>query len=303
MKPFCVAVDWGTTSFRAWVVGEDGSIFAERRSEEGFVRSGEIGFAHILETHLQALDVSDDLPIIICGMAGATDGWQDAGYLDTPADLEQIANRALQISNDRDVRILCGVAQRDADWPDVMRGEETQLMGLIGTVRGCGLACLPGTHSKWVAFDRFSVQKFATFMSGDMFSVLAEHSILSLTMTESREIDPGDEVFLSSVERAIDAPAQVSNQLFTARASVLLGYGEVADSAAKLSGAMIGLEIAGALSRFGHFSRVDLVVSSHLGALYASALRRCDIEVAVHDGEELVRAGLLDAARKIWSSS
>lgn len=308
MNPFCVGVDWGTSSFRLWVMASDGTTLSERRSDEGLIHSGKVGFENVLETHLSALGVASDLPVIICGMAGSASGWREAGYVDTPADLGEIVRCAVSVGGKRDVRILGGIAQRDADFPDVMRGEETQLLGLVsGLVGGgveTGLVCLPGTHSKWVDFGNNRVRQFATFMSGEIFAILAQHSILSLTMAtadaDDQQVAADDPVFLSAVEQAIETPAQVSNQLFAARASALLGFGAASQNTAKLSGALIGLEIAGAQSRFGAFDNVHLVGSGNLGALYAHALASRDIAIHQHDAELMVRAGLLAAARGLW---
>ncbi len=123
MMPFCAAVDWGTSSFRIWLLSADGNILDERRSDEGMSRAREIGFDAILESHLAALGADPDLPVIVCGMAGARQGWREAGYLDTPADLARIIGNALVIDGyKRDVRILPGIAQRDPSAPDVMVG-------------------------------------------------------------------------------------------------------------------------------------------------------------------------------------
>lgn len=305
MIPFCVGVDWGTSSFRLWVLAADGIILGERRSDEGLLHSSKAGFEKVLETHLSDLGVADELPVIICGMAGSASGWREAGYCDTPVDLSEIAQTAVRVETQRDVRILGGIAQRDEMYPDVMRGEETQLLGLVGAGHDSGMVCMPGTHSKWVDFGNNRVRQFATFMSGEIFAILKQHSILSLTMAADGagdgEVLADDAVFLSAVEQAIEAPAQVSNQLFRARSSVLLGFGDASQNEAKLSGAMIGLEIAGAQSRFGEFADVHLVGTGKLGALYAGALEARGISVQTHDAEKLVRSGLLEAGLALWS--
>ena len=127
------AVDWGTSSFRLWLVDGAGRALAERRSDEGMMAAARSGFAAVLHAHLAALSAPPDLPVIICGMAGARQGWVEAGYVDTPAPLAAIPAGAVIVpEKSRDVRILPGIAQRDRDAPDVMRGEETQLLGALG---------------------------------------------------------------------------------------------------------------------------------------------------------------------------
>jgi 2-dehydro-3-deoxygalactonokinase len=168
MTPFCAAIDWGTSSFRMWLLSETGAVLAERRSDEGMTRAASIGFDIVLERHLAEFGAAENLPVIICGMAGARQGWREAGYLDAPANIADIIRDALVIDGyPRDVRILPGIAQREANAPDVMRGEETQLLGLVADGIGSGLVCMPGTHSKWVMLGGGKVEGFSTYMTGD----------------------------------------------------------------------------------------------------------------------------------------
>src|SRR4249920_2331486 len=132
-SPAYIAVDWGTSSFRLWLIGEDDSILGERRSGEGMTSAAQTGFAQVLQSHLDALAAPENLPVIVCGMAGARQGWVEAGYIDTPAHLATVLERAVSVPGaTRDIRILPGIAQRNPDAPDVMRGEETQLLGALG---------------------------------------------------------------------------------------------------------------------------------------------------------------------------
>src|SRR6266567_6463888 len=110
-----VAVDWGTSSFRLWLVDRAGHVLGARRSQEGMMAAGKLGFATVLQSHLDAVGAANDLPVIICGMAGARQGWVEAGYIDTPAHLASILERAVPVTGQsRDIRILPGIAQRDA---------------------------------------------------------------------------------------------------------------------------------------------------------------------------------------------
>ena len=151
-EPAYVAVDWGTSSFRLWLIDRAGEVLAERRSDEGMLAAAKAGFPAVLQSHLVAIEAPDHLPVLVCGMAGARQGWVEAGYVDTPARLSAILKQAARVSGEaRDIRILPGIAQRDAKAPDVMRGEETQLLGALGLdAAGEALVCMPGTHSKWV---------------------------------------------------------------------------------------------------------------------------------------------------------
>jgi 2-dehydro-3-deoxygalactonokinase len=301
MTPFCAAVDWGTSSFRLWLLAEDGTVLAERRSAEGMTSAAGTGFDTVLESHLGALGVDAVLPAVICGMAGARQGWREAGYLDTPADLASSERDALVLeAYPRDVRILPGIAQRDPASPDVMRGEETQLAGLVAAGVTSGLVCMPGTHSKWVKLQDGKVVSFATYMTGELFGVLAQHSILKNAVGEAQAA-PSDPSFLNAVKASLAAPHAFANGLFAVRASQLLGFAPVSEGAARLSGLAIGLELSGALARYGRVERVVLVGEGRLGESYKAALEAIGIAVDHRNADEAVRRGLLGAARIFWA--
>jgi 2-dehydro-3-deoxygalactonokinase len=303
MTPFCAAVDWGTSSFRIWLLSADGHILDERRSDEGMSRAREIGFDAVLESHLAALGAEAALPVIICGMAGARQGWREAGYIDTPADLARIIGNALVIDGyKRDVRILPGIAQRDPDAPDVMRGEETQLLGLASDDIRSGLVCMPGTHSKWVTLEGGKVARFSTYMTGELFTVVSAHSILRMAIEGNSEVAPGDPAFLAAVKTAYAAPETISKLLFSIRSSQLLGFSPQSEGVARLSGLLIGLEFAGAIGRTAPPRDVVLVGSGRLGALYRSALMGMGLPVRYCEADEAVRRGLMSAARAFWSA-
>ena len=298
MSPFCAAVDWGTSSFRLWLLHRDGSILAERRTADGMMAARETGFAEVLEHRLAEVGAAPDLPVVVCGMAGAKHGWIEAPYLDTPANLAELATQAVTPAHPgRDVRILPGIAQRDAAFPDVMRGEETQLLGLAAEGTRSGLACLPGTHSKWAVLREGRVDSFSTFMTGEMFAALSGHTILRLS-TEG-EASPDDPTFLAAVREAATSPAAIANQLFAIRAGALLGF--PARGAAGLSGALIGLELVGVAIRHSDArDEVVLVSAGRLGDLYRSALADLGFTVRTADADALVRRGLLSAALALW---
>lgn len=298
MNPFCAAVDWGTSSFRLWLLARDGTALAGRHGADGMMAAIEAGFAVVLDRHLAELGAAD-LPVVICGMAGAKQGWKEAPYLDTPAELAALAGASVRVEGTRrEVRILPGIAQRDAARPDVMRGEETQLSGLAAEGVASGLVCLPGTHSKWARLQDGRVQAFSTFMTGEMFAALSGHTILRLAIGGSDHVPAGDPAFLAAVREAAAAPAAVANQLFAIRAAPLLGF--AARGAAALSGALIGLELAGARSRHGTEREVALVSSGALGELYRAALGELGFAVRAFDSEAAARKGLWNAALAIW---
>lgn len=304
-RPAYVAVDWGTSSFRLWLIAEDGSTLGERRSGEGMTTAAQTGFAQVLQSHLTALAAPDDIPVIVCGMAGARQGWVEAGYIDTPASLSAILTGAVSVpGQSRDVRILPGLAQRDRQAPDVMRGEETQLLGAIpAESKGEQIVCMPGTHSKWVRVVNGQVTGFSTFMTGELFDVITKHSILSHAVAGAADQATDTATFEAAIKAAFAKPALVTNLLFTARAGQLLHGLTAAGAQALISGTLIGAEIAGALSSAGQGAAITLVASGRLQALYEDAFRTLSLPYATVDADAAVRRGLSAAARAIWPNN
>ncbi|CAN7481115.1 2-dehydro-3-deoxygalactonokinase [Bradyrhizobium sp. LjRoot220] len=294
-----IAVDWGTSSFRLWLIDRADGVLAERRSDEGMMAAARIGFATVLQSHLDAAGAADHLPVVICGMAGARQGWVEAGYIDTPADLTSILKHAVPVpKQSRDIRILPGIAQRDPRAPDVMRGEETQLLGALG-VDGGALVCMPGTHSKWASVRGGTVERFTTFMTGELFSAISRETILSLAVANADEaVD--SEAFQSAVTAAFEAPASAANLLFQVRSGQLLYGGSPASAREKISGTLIGLELAAGLAG-DRPSGITLVASGRLGKMYQLAFDTLSVAVHCIDSDDAVRRGLASAASTIWT--
>ena len=301
-RPAYAAVDWGTSSLRLWLIGSDGGVLGERRSGEGMTTAARAGFSGILQAHLAALAAPDDLPVIVCGMAGARQGWVEAGYIDTPAALSAILTGAVIVPGERrDVRILPGLAQRSQEAPDVMRGEETQLLGALDAERGGEqIVCMPGTHSKWVRVAAGTVTGFSTFMTGELFDVITKHSILAHAVSGAADMPADKAAFEAAVAAAFARPALATSLIFGARAGQLLHGLSPAAAEARLSGTLIGVEIAGALS--GGLSRpsLTLVASGRLQGLYESAFDALALAYRTIDADAAVRRGLSAAAEAIW---
>lgn len=300
--PAYAAVDWGTSSFRLWLIGTDGAVLAERRSAEGMTVASGCGFPKILTAHLKAVAAPDDLPVIVCGMAGARQGWVEAGYVTLPAPIDAILDGAVRVPGEaRDIRILPGLAQRPPGRPDVMRGEETQLYGSLDGDGGARLFCMPGTHSKWVAMEGRSVTGFSTFMTGELYDALSRHTILAHAMAGAGGMDMA--AFAEAVQTVAAEPQALTSLLFTLRSGQLLA-GLVADqAAARLSGLLIGAEIAGARARTPETRAATLIASGRLDGLYRAAFAALDMAVTPVDADEAVRRGLAAAAAALWFSA
>ncbi|WP_112312999.1 2-dehydro-3-deoxygalactonokinase [Pseudogemmobacter bohemicus] len=300
-----VAVDWGTSSFRLWVMAADGAVLGESRGPEGMAHCVTAGFAPVLAAHLAAASAPSDWPVLICGMAGARRAWAEAPYADLPAPVSVLAAQALRLPPEqagmRDIRILPGLAARDPARPDVMRGEETQLLGLA-LMGHQGLVCMPGTHCKWARLEAGAVTDFRSFLTGELYELLSKHSILRLGLPESGNPSPDDPAFVQAVDQALADPGLLTEALFPVRASGLLGYATPEAARARLSGLVIGTEIGRMAPQVGA-DGMTLLGQQGLGALYLAALQQAGLTPRLADAETATRAGLLAAAQAIWSLS
>ena len=293
-------VDWGTSNLRVWLVDGQADVLGERQSPEGMGTLSPDRFAGVLESHLAALGADRDLPAVVAGMAGARAGWIEAPYVETPADLSDLHLRVVPAPGiDREVRILPGVCQRTAGAEDVMRGEETQLLGAVASGLSDALFCLPGTHAKWVSLEGGRISRFTTVMTGELFQLISRQSILRLSVGEGRAV-AGHPAFGQAVEEALAADFSLTARLFSVRAQSLLCAADEASAASRLSGLLLGAEIAAMRPRLGIGQRVQLIGSGALTELYAAALRLAGVEPVSLDGGELVRKGLFSAAQALF---
>ncbi|MDH6231266.1 2-dehydro-3-deoxygalactonokinase [Mesorhizobium soli] len=302
ISPAVAAVDWGTSHFRIWLLDAAGAVLAERRSAEGLLSVPPQGFAAILENHLAVLQAPAALPVVICGMAGSRQGWVEAPYASAPVALGEVLAGAVRVaSSAREIRIVPGIAQHDPDAPDVMRGEETQLAGIAALASGGHLVCMPGTHSKWVEMRDGAVAGFCTWLTGELYSLLSSQSILRHSVTGAGHVSPDAAPFRQACADALAQGGDIGAQLFRIRAAGLLAGLSAQDSAAMLSGLLIGAEVASATRRFAAADKkpVTLVGSAALSPLYRAALELAGHEVRIADGDAAVRTGLFAAARHL----
>ena len=287
-----IAVDWGTTSARAYCLDSGGDVVATRAAPLGVLQVEDGGFAEALAVLLG--DWHDVVaPRLACGMIGSRQGWREAPYVDCPAPLQSLAAGMVRVPGDA-LAIVPGVRTRDANGiPDVMRGEETQLAGAVDEREDRVLAVLPGTHCKWALVERGRIVDFATFMTGEMYRVLLEHSILG-RLAAPAGVQPGSG-FTRGVTRGLGAGG-LSHDLFGARTLALMGELAPHDVADWLSGLLIGREVRNArvwAQRQGcDGARVRLVGADALLARYATALSEAAIAVDMAPTDS--------AARGLW---
>ncbi|MDP6967514.1 MAG: 2-dehydro-3-deoxygalactonokinase [Gammaproteobacteria bacterium] len=298
-----IAVDWGTSSLRIWGLDKDANTVFEATSNEGMASIAcAADFETTLLSHIETcLTATDPVTVVCCGMVGAKQGWHDAGYQSLPINplARQQVVRVPATDSRLQVWVVPGLCQRQP--ADVMRGEETQIAGVLAQMANqqafSGMVCLPGTHSKWALCDAGEVTQFATFMTGEMFALLAKQSVLRFSVADS---DWDAEIFKAAVKEAFAQPASISNLLFSVRATDVLGQAAGAFGKARLSGLLIGLELAGVLV-LSEINQVHLVGGSELAELYQQACDALLIDTQVHSGETCVLAGLKAAYKQIVS--
>lgn len=295
-----VAVDWGTSNLRAWGIGSDGQVLFSKASDEGMGKLTRDAYPAVL-TKLIGDEFSSSGPqvgVLICGMAGARQGWLEAPYLEAPAELGGLVSGAVSpaMPGSRFApRILPGVRQKLSGSEDVMRGEETQLLGLSALTPGfSGLVVMPGTHSKWVMLAGTRIERFSTSMTGELFEVLRVHSVLRHSL--GADEDGRDEGFAAGLETGLEAPQRLTASLFKVRAASLLSGRSKGWCAGYLSGLLIGAEIGGQRDWIGS-GEVPLVGGSALGSLYARGFAMIGVKTRIVDAADAVLAGL-KAARQ-----
>ncbi|WP_212745922.1 2-dehydro-3-deoxygalactonokinase [Sinomonas susongensis] len=317
--PRLIGLDWGTTSCRAYLLGEGGAVLDRRLDGRGVLplsRSSE-GRSAAFEGELAALcgdwlRAAPGLPLVACGMVGSNQGWAEASYRHLPVDLSERPDSLTEVATAMGTLFIIPGLFKDGrtgspgDHPDVIRGEETQLLGALPSEADRGdspaVVVLPGTHTKWLRLDATLVSDFVTTMTGELFGLVMEHSIIARLAEEPSAPDLAafdrglDVVFTADHDSAPAAPADIATSLFSARTLVMAG--ELEPSAVKdyVSGLMIGAEVEQFARRWiGEQDTVGtpitICASAQLGSRYARALERAGIASALAP-EDAVVTGL-----------
>ena len=266
-----VGIDWGTTHRRGYLMSAQGECLAKQQDAEGML-AARGRFAASLQTLLDTLGVSDPgVPVLMSGMVGSASGWVEVPYLPLDVALTQLSHHLVAVPGvKRHCLIVPGYVQQGHQGVDVMRGEETQLLGACCPGNGSdGWYVLPGTHSKWARLAGGKITEFATFMTGELFSLLGSHG--TLAAASSRDGALVDEAFVLGLQAA--PAAALSNALFSCRARVVSGLMPAGHARSYLSGLLIGAEWhdirrrgAGVLP-----AQVRLIGSPELASYYARA--------------------------------
>jgi len=268
-----MALDWGTTSLRAWLLDRDGRVVEHRQTDDGILKVPIGGFPPVFATIAGPwLAAHGPLPALACGMIGSRQGWIEAPYAPCPCTVGDLPSR-LAIANATfgHLAIVPGVAWDPGQRPpDVMRGEETQIFGALGEAQFDGLFVLPGTHSKWVVVEAGRIQRFATYMTGEIFAVLRQHSILGRGMAAD---DLHDAAAFGDGVRSGLGGSDLLHRLFEVRSLGLFDRLSAKAAPSYLSGLLLGSEIAAARAGFGDtHGHVTLIGAAGLVQRYVEAL-------------------------------
>lgn len=295
-----IVVDWGTSSFRAFRIAADGAILDRRSGPRGIMQVKDGRFADTLREEIGAWLAAGEDRVLLSGMIGSRQGWQEAPYVPCPAGAAELGAALVDIPFDgAQVKLVPGMnGADDSGVAEVMRGEETQIIGVLAAMGGNGLACLPGTHSKWVRVDGGRIVRFTSHMTGEVFAALRQHTILGRMMKDGQ---PNDAAFLAGVARAGQAGGLL-HHLFGVRTQALTGKLAETEGASYLSGILIGHELRAALA--GHAGEtVHLIGAPELVALYARAIAACGATTINHDADASVRGLAIIGEHAKWEQA
>ena len=290
-----IAVDWGTSSFRAYLV-EDKVVKDTIETKDGmkFIKDNnfENTFINLIGKWLIKDKKTD---VLASGMLGARQGWIEAPYEKAPCNLNNLNFISPTLIDSRvSLKIFSGISQNDP--PDVMRGEETQIAGFLSdNFQFKGSVCLPGTHSKWVQVNQNNLEKFKTFMTGELFEIISKNSVLVHSVV-SDEFDKAE--FLKSADKILKCPKLFGNSLFQIRADDLINSGSAVIYKSRLSGYLLGLELLGSLE-FWENNDIVLIGNKNLVDLYGDVLISKVSSLKKFTSKDMILKGLKDFRKKL----
>ncbi len=278
-----VAVDWGTTNRRTYLI-QDGQVVRSERDDLGVTAMARDGFAREVAS---LRDRFGDHPMLLAGMVGSTIGWRVAPYVPAPAGLAALARGLCRI--DARTAVVPGLSFVDGSRADVMRGEEVQLLGATAAALAPpdALLCQPGTHCKWVEMVDGNIARFTTAMTGELFALIRTHGILAAQL--------GGTVALGDAFRegvAEGGRRDLAASLFAIRAAGLLGRRDDAAAASFASGLLIGGDVAARLADLPH-AAVHILADPTLGTLYAAAIEAQGRTAQIVDSHAAFVAGIV----------
>ncbi|MCP1169978.1 2-dehydro-3-deoxygalactonokinase [Limimaricola litoreus] len=290
-RPDWIALDWGTTHLRAWAMSASGTVLDERVSDRGMGRLDPDEFEPVLREACADWLGEGGVPMIACGMVGARQGWAEAAY--APVPCPPLSPALTAVPGRLDAWIIPGLSQSDP--ADVMRGEETQIAGFLALNPGWdGVLCLPGSHSKWAHVSAGEVVSFRSFMTGELFAALSAHTVLR----HSIPAEGWDEAaFDAGVAETLSRPERLAAALFTIRAADILHGQDGAQARSRLSGLLIGAELAAA-KPYWLGQQIGVIGAGGLASLYVRALGAQGAPATQANATAATLAGLTAAWKK-----
>lgn len=289
-----IAVDWGTTHLRAWAM-HGREVLDHKQSNDGMGGLDRSGFEPALLRLVDEWLGAGTTEVVACGMVGARQGWVEAPYQTVPCSPLGTAPVPVVRGSPRLAAfVIPGLRQLSP--PDVMRGEETQIAGFLAlNPNWDGVICLPGTHTKWAQISAGEVVSFQTFMTGEMFAALSTGSVLRHSVSEEGW---NEGAFTEALEDTLSKPERLAARLFTLRARDLLEAQPRDVARARLSGLLLGAELAAARP-YWLGQQIALVGSSQTTAPYAAALENQGVPTTIADGTAMTLSGLTQARRSL----
>jgi len=275
-----IGIDWGTSSLRAYLLDAQGSVLDKLNTADGIMHVKNNDFEGTFHRLLDSWLAHAKLPVVASGMITSRNGWSETPYLPVPATTKEFAStlQTKKISNGIDVRFVSGASSYNDGAPDVMRGEETQIIGAVESGVTDAVFVVPGTHSKWVTVREGCIDAFATYMSGEVFAVLREHTILGKLMKDGEFSEQG---FNLGVNHGFDTGSQLLHTLFRVRTLPLFDLLSEEQVSDYLSGMLIGAEIHGAINQAVENQKILIIGNDALSNRYAKALQMLGKNVAV----------------------
>lgn len=296
-----IAVDWGSTHLRVTLVDEQGKAIKTVSSQQG-VLYAKGQFQTILKHSLKKFEIEEEnLPIMLCGMVGSNRGWMEIPYVDCPAGVSEIGKQIHSLSDpmlNHDLFFVPGLRYEHEN-VDLMRGEETQVLGALSHLPNnpC-LFCLPGTHSKWVYTEDQMIQSFHTLMTGELFQLLQQNSLLAIPPEADEQRKFNESIFLMGVRQSQQAKGLL-HDLFQVRVQSILGNITPDQRRDFLSGILIGTEIKTALSLFTTKQLIYLIADNPIAHYYQLALGVYQLNCELIASQVATLAGLSALTRSL----
>ena len=293
-----IGVDWGTTHRRGYALDAQGACTTEADDDQGAL-AARGRYPEALAALLPRLLPAPDTParVVMSGMVGSAFGWQEAPYLGPEVALEELPQHLVPVVGQANRYIVPGYCVRNTQGqPDVMRGEETQLLGAVAMGLRDGWFVLPGTHSKWVLLRDGRIEQLRTYMTGELFALLSQHGTLAAAAQPANKTNGAEPLWSQAAFAdgvAAGGPGALANQLFACRARVVTGTMPANQAQAYLSGLLIGSELQDVLRDLGRQGNAEfhLIGSPTLAQAYQVAAQQLNSRLRILSPREVILSG------------